>query len=188
MSVVGLTFGEPFTQVCVLDSAGQVIEHGTVRSTEAAFRHRFGPMVASTISLPYDSRAERLVQVLSELGHSVLFGGPVPAHLCPALGSLVRKDPVPGRTVARRAAASSEPGLSFLIEAERQAGAIFVSRAWYFAGPIPPGKITSGPEFSALPHAGPADAYVHAAKLHECSAIDPAILSPEADCRRVTAA
>jgi hypothetical protein len=188
MSVVGLTFGELFTRLCMLDPSGQVIEDGRVRSTEAAFRHRFAPMMPSTIGLTYDSRAQRLIQILSELGHSVVFGGPVPAPLCPALRSLVRKDPVPARTVARRSAGSSEPGLSFLIEAESRAGAVFVSRAWYFAGPVPPGDIAPSPEFPARRHAGPPDAYVQATKLYECLMIDPAMLSSKTEYRRVSAA
>ena len=167
MSVVGLTFGERFTRLCVLDSSGQVVEDGRVRSTEEAYRRRFASMAPSTIGLTYDSRAQHLIQVLSGLGHSVVFGGPVPAPLCPALQSLVPQDPVPALTVARRSSGCSEPGLSFLIETEPQASGVFVSEAWYFAGPISPG---SCPGLPVQSHAGLADAYVLATKLYECSA------------------
>ena len=184
MSVVGLTFDDLFTRFCVIDSCGQLIEDGRLRSTEPAFRHHFAQMMPSAIVVAYHALAERFIPALADLGHSVFVGGPVPASLLPALRPLAANNAVCSKTVARRATTPSEAGLSFLIDWTAEAGERVISEAWYFAGPVSSSDCL---DLTVL-RSEPVEAQALAAKLHQCLVTDPGVFARRPEYRRVSAA
>ena len=48
---VGLDMGDRFTQVCVIDEDGEVMEEGRVTSTPRAFQQRFAAMPPARLVL-----------------------------------------------------------------------------------------------------------------------------------------
>ena len=70
--IIGLDVGDRFTQVCVLDGAGEIIEEGRVRSTREAFEARFGGLASSRVVLEVGAQSPWMARALEGWGHEVL--------------------------------------------------------------------------------------------------------------------
>lgn len=70
--VVGLDVSDAYTQVCVLDRAGEILEEGRVKTTTAGMRRRFDGAERMRIALEVGSHSPWLSRLLTELGHEVL--------------------------------------------------------------------------------------------------------------------
>lgn len=68
----GLDLGDRFSQVVVLDEAGQVIEEGRVRTTEEALRRRFSGVARMRIALETGTHSPWVSRLLTECGHEVI--------------------------------------------------------------------------------------------------------------------
>src|SRR5450432_2026396 len=83
-----LTFGE----YALLDETGELIEAGKLRMTRAALWNRFAALSPSVVSVNYDPRFLWAVEMLTQVGHAVVFSGTVPEllreQLSPALGNV----------------------------------------------------------------------------------------------------
>ena len=70
--IIGLDVGDRFTQVCVLDGAGEIIEEGRVRSTREAFEGRFGGLAPSRVVLEVGAQSAWMSRALESWEHEVL--------------------------------------------------------------------------------------------------------------------
>ncbi len=69
---IGLDVGDRFTQVCVLDATGEVVEEGRVRSSREAFEARFGGLPRSRVVLEVGAQSAWMSRELEAHGHEVL--------------------------------------------------------------------------------------------------------------------
>ena len=69
---IGLDVGDRFTQVCVLDGTGEIVEEGRVRSTREAFEARFGGLARSRVVLEVGAQSAWMSRALESWGHEVL--------------------------------------------------------------------------------------------------------------------
>lgn len=69
---IGIDLGDEFSAMCVLDSAGDVVEESRVRTTRAAFAHRFESMSSSRVVMETGTHSRWLSQLLLGLGHDVV--------------------------------------------------------------------------------------------------------------------
>jgi transposase len=73
---VGLDVGDRFTQVCILDDDGEMLEEGRVPTTPRAFRQRFAAMPSARLVLEAGTHSLWASRLLSELGHEVVVANP----------------------------------------------------------------------------------------------------------------
>jgi transposase len=73
---VGLDVGDTYTQACVLDEAGEVIEESRVATTPKAFRRRFATMPPARLVLEAGNHSHWASRLLGELGHEVIVANP----------------------------------------------------------------------------------------------------------------
>jgi transposase len=73
---VGLDIGDRFTQVCVLDEDGEVLEEGRVTTTPRAFQQRFTAMPPARLVLEAGTHSLWASRLLGELGHEVIVANP----------------------------------------------------------------------------------------------------------------
>ena len=73
---VGLDVGDTYTQTCVLDEAGEVIEESRVATTPKAFRRRFATMPPARVVLEAGTHSHWASRLLGELGHEVIVANP----------------------------------------------------------------------------------------------------------------
>lgn len=73
---VGLDLADRFTELCALDSAGEVVERGRVRTTEDAFRRRFEGVRAVRIALEVGVHSPWVSRLLRYLDHEVIVANP----------------------------------------------------------------------------------------------------------------
>lgn len=73
---VGLDVGDRYTQICVLDEDGEVLEEGRVATSPRAFRHRFANMPPARLVLEAGSHSMWAHQLLEEVGHQVVVANP----------------------------------------------------------------------------------------------------------------
>lgn len=71
-TTAGLDLGDSYSQVCLVDDTGEVIEQGRVRTTEAGLRHYFGKCSAMRVVLEVGTHSPWSSRLLEELGHQVL--------------------------------------------------------------------------------------------------------------------
>jgi transposase len=69
---VGLDVGDRYTQLCMLDTAGEVVEEGRVRTTPEAMRLRFGAIPPARVVLEAGTHSLWLSALLTECGHEVV--------------------------------------------------------------------------------------------------------------------
>lgn len=148
---VGIDLGPEYSRYSILGEDGELLEHGSVRSTEAGLRGRFSAMRPSLIAVAFDNRMTWAVDLLAGMGHSLLIAGGLAKTLQPALEPLVdllaRQTaadgaPAPGepRTVVfRRSGDLAEAGLLFMVTVEDLLGRPAISDVWYFVGPVESG-------------------------------------------------
>jgi len=70
--VVGLDVSDKYTQSCILDRAGEIVEEGRVRTTPAAMRRRFSSSQRMRVALEVGVHSPWLSRLLAELGHEVI--------------------------------------------------------------------------------------------------------------------
>ena len=73
---VGLDIGDRFTQVCVLDEDGEVMEEGRISTTPRAFQQRFAAMLPTRLVLEAGTHSLWASRLLGELGHEVIVANP----------------------------------------------------------------------------------------------------------------
>jgi hypothetical protein len=146
---VGIDLGLEYSRYSILGEDGELLEHGSVRSTEAGLRGRFSAMAPSLMAVAFDARMSWALDLLSGMGHSLLIAGGLEKSLQPALAPLVEllarqsaacgDAPAPGETrtvVFRRSGGAAEAGLLFMVTVEDLLGRPAVYDAWYFIGPL----------------------------------------------------
>ena len=153
--MVGLELVKSGWQFTVLTERGELIEEACVRSLEA-LRERFTVMRPTSIALGVDPRAFRIAAMLTELGHSVYFGGELAPELRPALLPLVERlvmhslhlDVPAGtlshRDVVFRRVADSGTMTTFLVSLEGPDQAPVAGKAMYFIGPARSAEALAG--------------------------------------------
>ena len=103
---VGIDLGDQWSQVCLLDTAGQIQQEGRVRSTRSAFQARFGALAPARIALETGTHSLWASELLMELGHEVIV-----AHVREVRaisGSDRKSDQVDARKLARYARVDPE--------------------------------------------------------------------------------
>ena len=73
---VGLDLGDDFSQFCMLDGEGAVIEEDRVRTNPAKLRERFGAMEPLLVAMEVGTHSPWVSRVLAELGHEVVVANP----------------------------------------------------------------------------------------------------------------
>ena len=73
---IGIDVGDTWSQICVVDTAGRVVEETRVRTTAEAVHGRFGPMPPSRVVLEVGTHSPWLHRLLAELGHEVIVANP----------------------------------------------------------------------------------------------------------------
>ena len=72
----GLDLGDLYTQLCVLDEQGQVVEEARVLSTPKAFKQRFRAMPPARLVLEAGTHSPWASRLLESLGHEVIVANP----------------------------------------------------------------------------------------------------------------
>jgi len=73
---VGLDVGDRYTQICVLDEDGMVMEEGRVATSPRAFRQRFAAMPPCRLVLEAGSHSLWAHRLLEQAGHQVIVANP----------------------------------------------------------------------------------------------------------------
>jgi transposase len=98
---IGIDLGDQWSQFCLLDPDGALLEEGRVRSTRSAFQARFGALAPARIALETGTHSLWASELLTELGHEVIV-----AHVREVraiTGSHSKSDQVDARKLARYA-------------------------------------------------------------------------------------
>lgn len=156
-----LQFNPTFGEYALLDETGELLEAGKLRMTKPALWNRFAALNPSVVSVNYDPRFLWAVEMLTQLGHAVVFSGNVPEllreELTPAVGN------VSGTALLCQSSKSASPGIFFLVDAN--AGRVL--DAHYMVGPVTAEtKLTSLAE-SIPQSAEPVSAQESASRLHQ---------------------
>ncbi len=69
---VGIDVGDRASRLCALDGRGQVVEEGSVATTAAALRARFGGRRRSLIAMEAGTHSAWMSRLLEEMGHEVI--------------------------------------------------------------------------------------------------------------------
>jgi len=77
---VGIDLGDQFSQVCVLDREGQVIEEGKIGTTEEAFRGRMAGMDPCLTVMEVGTHSPWVSRLLRSMGHECLVANPASLH------------------------------------------------------------------------------------------------------------
>jgi transposase len=75
-TTIGLDVSDEYIQICVLDEAGEIIEEGRLRTTQAAVRKRFSSLEGVRIALEVGTHSPWISRILQELGHEVFVANP----------------------------------------------------------------------------------------------------------------
>ena len=73
---VGLDIGDLYTQVCVVDEGGEVVEEARLSTTPKAFKQRFRAMPPACLVLEAGTHSPWASRLLEELGHEVIVANP----------------------------------------------------------------------------------------------------------------
>lgn len=76
----GVDLGDEFSQLCVLDAEGEIVEESRLSTTEAAFRQRFGGIQAGLVVIEVGTHSPWLSRLLAGLGHECLVANPATLH------------------------------------------------------------------------------------------------------------
>src|SRR5215468_3761058 len=68
---VGIDLGDQNSAYCILDSEGEVLSEGTVRTTEGGFAQQFQKMSACRIALETGTHSPWVSRLLERYGHDV---------------------------------------------------------------------------------------------------------------------
>ena len=124
-----IQFNSAFSEYALLDEAGELMEAGKLRMTKPALWNRFAALPPSVISVNYDPNFLWAVEMLTQMGHAIVFSGTVPElmrdELLPVVG------PVCG-TALLCPSGRSKTSIFFLVDAD--GGRIL--DAHYMVGPV----------------------------------------------------
>lgn len=152
-----LQFDSNFGEYALLDEAGELLEAGKLRMTKPALWNRFAALSPSVISVNYDPRYLWAVEMLTQMGHTIVFSGTVPEllrdELSPAIG------PVSGTALLCQSSRTAAPGIFFLVDAD--AGRVL--DAHYMVGPV-----TAETRLSSLANTIPQSADSECAQKSAC--------------------
>ena len=73
---IGIDVGDTWSQICVVDTAGRVVEETRVRTTAEAVHGRFGLAPRSRVVLEVGTHSPWLHRLLAEVGHEVIVANP----------------------------------------------------------------------------------------------------------------
>ena len=73
---MGLDVGDRFTQVCVLDEDGEIVEEARVTTSPRAFQQRFAAMPPARLVLEAGTHSLWASRLLEEIGHEVIVANP----------------------------------------------------------------------------------------------------------------
>jgi transposase len=76
VAAIGIDVGDKYTEVCVLDETGAVLEVARIRTTVAAFDQRFRGLPRAEIALEAGTHSPWIARLLSELGHQPIVANP----------------------------------------------------------------------------------------------------------------
>lgn len=71
-TTVGIDVGDEYSRFCVVDSNGDVVERGRIRTTEAGFRRRFAGKAKCRIAFECGTHSPWMSRLLEQLGHQVI--------------------------------------------------------------------------------------------------------------------
>ena len=89
-TTVGVDLSDRFTSFCVLDSQGEVLEEGKVRTTPEAFERRFGCVDSCRMVMEVGTHSPWASRKLAELGHEVIVANPWKVRLIAGSGRPLR--------------------------------------------------------------------------------------------------
>jgi len=73
---IGIDLGDRFSHFCVLDTDGEVVEEGRLRTTPDAFRQRFVGIAGARIALEAGTHSPWVSELLKQGSHDVLVANP----------------------------------------------------------------------------------------------------------------
>ena len=73
---IGVDVGDRYSQICVIDGEGEIVEEGKLRTTAEAFEGRFAGQASSLIVMEAGTHSPWLSQLLKDLGHECLVANP----------------------------------------------------------------------------------------------------------------
>jgi transposase len=73
---IGIDLGDRFSQFCILDADGEVIEEGRLRTSQEAIRARFERISVLRIAMEAGTHSGWVSRLLEELGHEVVVANP----------------------------------------------------------------------------------------------------------------
>jgi transposase len=73
---VGCDLGDRYTEICVLDDTGAVVESGQIRTTRAAFEKKFAKLPRGRVVVEVGTHSRWVAEVLRALGHEVVVANP----------------------------------------------------------------------------------------------------------------
>lgn len=77
---IGIDLGDVYSQLCVLDEEGEVIEESKLKTDEAALRARFAAIEPGLAVLEAGTHSPWVSRLLKELGHECLVANPASLH------------------------------------------------------------------------------------------------------------
>lgn len=173
---VGIDLGLEYSRYSILDDGGELLEHGSVRSTDPGLRGRFSALEPSLIAASFHDGMSWALSLLAGLGHSVLVAGSLDEALRSALAPLIELPALQSGTaeeqrtfIFRRSGEAAEAGVMFMVTVEDLLGRLAVSDAWYFVGPLDNGMRLSDLR-GVSPQSGQSDgacAAERALRLHQ---------------------
>jgi transposase len=96
---IGIDLSDKFTSLCFIDEAGEVVEEGRVRTTEAGLAQRFGAMSSCRTVLEVGTHSPWVSRLLTRLGHEVIVANPGRVRLI--ADSMRKTDRSDAETLAR---------------------------------------------------------------------------------------
>ncbi len=73
---VGLDLGDRYSRICMLDTAGRVVEEGRVKTTPEMLGRRFDGEQRARVVMEVGTHSPWVSRLLAELGHEVLVANP----------------------------------------------------------------------------------------------------------------
>ena len=98
---IGLDLGDQWSRFAVLDTTGELVEEGRVRTTPGALKQRFARVAPAVVVLEVGPQSAWISELFTELGHSVLVANP--REVKAVTGSTRKCDREDARVLARLA-------------------------------------------------------------------------------------
>lgn len=73
---VGMDLGDKYSQICVLDEDGEILEESRVPTTRAGIKRKFERLPACRVAIEVGTHSRWVGQLLKELGHDVVTANP----------------------------------------------------------------------------------------------------------------